>query len=215
MFCNHCLRGEAEDIEINNNILREALKNITYINNLSISGGEPFQASIIRWDMLISWIKEYNIKINNIFILTNGKDIPFEKMRPIFDLSLIAKVHIYWSNDSFHETLSPRNKEFLRFFGIKELYKYPKDNFVLNEGKAKTLSEYAYDKEEVALPLIYRKDNTDIDYGNFYLNCEGLIINGSDWSYEDQRYKEEIKICKFDNFNENSIDEYSEKYLPY
>lgn len=35
-----------------------------------------------------------------------------------------------------------------------------------------------------------------------YLNCDGQLINGCDWSYDSQKEREDIQLCTLDNFEE-------------
>lgn len=202
MSCEHCLRGNFEDKHMSNNILQHIFQNITDIDTLTISGGEPFQAGLFFYMNLINHLEYFKTNIENICIITNGKEIDPKYMEYIFRLHLIAPVKIYWSNDEFHEGLSWKDEKFIEFFNIKPLYLSKKEKIIINEGKAINISDKAYKKKLNKIPWIEFEDDTI--YGQIYINVYGDIINDCDWSYESQRTRKEIKIGSIlnDNFEE-------------
>ncbi len=75
MFCDHCLRGEAQNIDINtiyinNNILDQ----INNISTITFTGGEP---SLYPEAMLytLEYCKRFGIRIDGFYIATNGLSI--------------------------------------------------------------------------------------------------------------------------------------------
>jgi hypothetical protein len=48
-------------------------------------------------------------------------------------------------------------------------------------------------------------DEDNIQEGSVYLNCEGYIIGGCDWSYESQRDEDNI-ISSVENFSVDAVD---------
>lgn len=49
----------------------------------------------------------------------------------------------------------------------------------------------------------------------FYLNCNGMIINGCDWSYDTQDNNPDIQICKVDELAKTLKDNIPECQLQY
>lgn len=71
--CEHCMRGDPQNIEITKEIVDEVLDNnkIVSIENLAFSGGEPtLNEDIIVY--IIDKIIDNDIDVNNISMVTNG-----------------------------------------------------------------------------------------------------------------------------------------------
>lgn len=63
--------------------------------------------------------------------------------------------------------------------------------------------------------LLIRSTLEDIEDTVFYLNCNGMIINGCNWSYDTQDDNPDVQICKVDEFAKTLKDNISECELQY
>ena len=69
--CEHCCRGEAQNIDISKEVIDAILDNCDSIGRIDITGGEPLLA-IDKIEYLIDQIIERNIPVNAIGCVTNG-----------------------------------------------------------------------------------------------------------------------------------------------
>ena len=69
--CEHCFRGDSQKINISNETLINIFTNIKEIEQLVITGGEPLIA-VKELEKMIEIIKNNNVKIDKIILITNG-----------------------------------------------------------------------------------------------------------------------------------------------
>lgn len=80
MSCSHCLRGEPEDKNIQPDTIDAVLANITSINTISFTGGEPtLNPEAIRHTL--DTAKRNKIPVQNIFIAINGSQVTDEFLK--------------------------------------------------------------------------------------------------------------------------------------
>ena len=234
--CEHCLRGQAQNINISIDDVNTLFSKIDFISCLTLTGGEPSIAVKSINDIIDCAIKN-NVTISNFYIATNGKRItrPFvdviERLYNFCDENEISRVDI--SNDKFHE-IATETKAFqdlleLEFAGYKweksdfneksfnrdNQWAYPyygnAENGVINSGLAKEngLGTKNIEKEEIVVSI--NDDNTDahITEGILYLNCKGKILAGCDISFEQQDKKNSpFLICDVNDFSIEKVEQY-------
>lgn len=178
------------------------------------TGGEPtLNLPIINYT--IDKLKQSDISLNYFYIATNGRannDIEFIKtcieLYNLADDKEFSRVdvssdiqHLYYMDDTFTDSLLAA----LRFA-------YKRDEDVdYNDERSGVITEGFGINFDNAKPLEicdWRECPEDL---NLYLNCNGQLINGCDWSYESQEQKKDIQLCTIDNFSE-WLKEYSEVY---
>lgn len=79
MSCEHCLRGEPQNRDIDVDTIRKFLltNNVNYISIITFTGGEStLNLQAIRSFMQIC--KDLNVDVGSFYIATNGKNIPDE-----------------------------------------------------------------------------------------------------------------------------------------
>lgn len=201
MKCEHCLRGSAQNIDINLKDVKTLFKQINYISVLAITGGEPSLKPKLIID-IVNLAKKNKVDIGSFYIATNGK-----KITPDFIVA-IATLYAYCSdneisqiqlsNDNYHEYNDNENLlECFSFFskrgdiGVKSIIK---------QGRGKEFGCRNLEKEKI----YFDSNNNFITEGTLYLNCKGNIIIGCDWSYRSQDRKSNI-LCNVNNFNTNTI----------
>lgn len=189
--CDHCLRGEAQDRVIQNHQIEALFNQIEYISTLTITGGEP-ALHPEKIMVILQIAQRLNIRIGSFYIATNGTIASDAFIKALLDLwcycvdNEVSMVDI--SNDVYHEFeyddpgLIAQNIKRLQALSFVELrdadnYDYGNGRFLLAEGRGEMMGE--------KLP---REPDFDIEDSSVYLNCNGEIINGCDWSYENQEY---------------------------
>lgn len=203
MCCAHCLRGDAESIDIQEKYIDAFLDNFekgAYISSLTFTGGEiSLNIPAIRYTLKA--VKERGIAVGSFYMVTNGKAV--DKMADLAMASLEWWAYcdekddymcgLCISSDNFHEVIPYESKSILS--GLK----YNRNDkvtdfhlaYLLNEGRAKNLDSNIYKKREPHVDkLEYEFNKTgDIDFysGELYLNAIGDVVSGCDWSYKSQK----------------------------
>ena len=203
MCCAHCLRGDAESIDIQEKYIDAFLDSFekgAYISSLTFTGGEiSLNIPAIRYTLKA--VKERGIAVGSFYMVTNGKAV--DKMADLAMASLEWWAYcdekdddmcsLCISSDNFHEVIPYESKSILS--GLK----YNRNDkvtdfhlaYLLNEGRAKNLDSNIYKKREPHVDkLEYEFNKTgDIDFysGELYLNAIGDVVSGCDWSYKSQK----------------------------
>jgi hypothetical protein len=154
----------------------------------------------------------FKVDINSFYIVTNAK-----VWRPEFP-RIIQKYYDYAddnessgisiSGDQYHERdnnfqqrYKIRMEEAIELLGMQLKVSMREDiNYesIIDEGRG---SQYGSGRVFKAPSITIEYDDSDDDStmhmteGELYLNCDGNVINGCDWSYKSQRKPENI-ICK-------------------
>ena len=194
MQCMHCLRGEAQGLSFNPEILDEFLRinRVEYIGDIVFTGGEPSLEGD-KINQCIDVLAANKVDVSNFYIATNGKN-PGEKAGRNFIVALaelyrfcsdnqISAVEI--SQTEFHDAERGFDNEWVeqikafRFVGLKHR---PKEyDWIISSGRAYVNGFGARTVEPYVL-----FENGDVVDGDVYLNCERLVVPGCDFSYEDQ-----------------------------
>lgn len=175
--CKHCFRGDSQDIYMSLDIIDYLFKNVCRINELLLTGGEPFlaveQLKCIRDNIL----KDYT-NVGDIIIVTNGTILTLDIIDLLTDISTRANVVIRISNDYFHE-LELNNKNLI---SVKERnIKLLKQDFSIEEEKPSKI--YVVDRIGRAYNL------TDEDLININKNQETKYIFSNNRLLQEYREK--------------------------
>lgn len=68
--CEHCCKGDPENIQISDEVIDVLLDNVHFIDEITITGGEPM-LYIERMRTLLNKCKNRNIKVNYFNVITN------------------------------------------------------------------------------------------------------------------------------------------------
>jgi organic radical activating enzyme len=220
MSCNHCLRGEPQNKDIDFKYIDTLLDKTREINCVVFTGGEPsLNPEAINY--FVEGCEKRGIYLSHFFIATNTKEVT-EKF-----LMSILKLYCYCdnknfcmigiSNDQYHE-IDENNKELLKAFKFAR-YRYTnRDDTekiyvrrgaeLINQGRYKENYNNGTDLE--LSPISIEDESDGRIESNIYLNCNGNIINGCDWSYKNQNSPKRI-ICHVDDLGIESIINYNQK----
>lgn len=203
MACEHCMRGDAQNKDIDYKHIDSLLSQCESIGNVTFTGGEP-SMNVPAIAYFLEKAKERNISMDSFYIATNGLKITEEFILVCLKLYSFSQYKencaVNVSNDVFHANEGNYNTELLdglSFFARKfseEQYDYDRYRFLIGEGRAK---ENFGDCRDNSITEIENKE--DLDNTDVVLNCNGQIINGCDWSYESQ---EEYVLCGVDNLSQ-------------
>lgn len=135
LLCEHCLRGERENIDMPLSTIDSIFNGIEEIDFLLLSGGEPLMAysSIKR---IVENIKARNIKVNKTLIITNGTVLNARIIMLLEELNNLTNLHISVSKDIFHEiAISNLKLNDLRDDHVKEMKKRFSTGFDISANK--------------------------------------------------------------------------------
>ena len=200
--CKHCLRGPSENKDMSYETLYETLKNIDEITYVCFTGGEP----TLNLDAIKNFIeicREFPIRVDNFHITTNGKKYSQE----LVDLCEEMYFNFCYDGDSFlcvsrnkyqNEDLgeTPNGYMDLSYYSDSQYKLGDRDWDILKMGNAETFGVREIPQEKL---------DTDGEtiYGEMYVNVNGYIISGCDWSYEIQEKLKCGSVYNWDDFVSN------------
>lgn len=218
MLCDHCLRGDAENVNINIAYVEKLFKQVEQISTLTITGGEPsLHPEIIN--QIVELAKEYNVGVSAFYMVTNAKRVTNEFLMSVMNLYALCDDMeegggLAISNDDYHDELIRENVkklEVFRFTHNKSRYGERYDGNLINEGRA----SFNYPDCRELEPCKYEIWDNNISESDIYLNCKGDILSACDLSYESQDEKKEFFICNVTDKNFNllkAVEEYNKAF---
>jgi organic radical activating enzyme len=193
LTCSHCLRGDRQSIDIEYQYIENVITQYNQIDSITFSGGEP-SLNTKAINLFISLCEDNNVEVGNFYIATNGTIASDNFLKALMRLYLfcsdneVSQVNI--SNDKYHDIdLDVCEKlKLFRFVSDKYDKPVPYKN-MLNEGY---FSDNYGQGREVMAESFECIDLEELEEGylqdlTLYLNCNGQIILGCDWSYEHQK----------------------------
>ena len=213
MKCKHCLRGDAQNIDINMNYVRDFLSNCSYIGILTISGGEP-SLNVKGIEDLLILLKELNISVGQFYVVTNGSKSSYAKefidvMIELWYYQEEKDIENYgytlqMSKDNYHnkehqeETI--KRLSALSFFSVKNVI----STYIIPEGRGKNLPSYYH-----SIKMKYKYINLiTVSENNIetllYLNCKGKILTDCNLSFTHQDSLKGWNINRFNKYLETN-----------
>lgn len=208
MNCEHCMRGDAELKDMSDHILTSFLSQISAINTLTFTGGEPtLNLSTIR--TALDYCREHEIMVYNFYIVTNGKVITTEFLNLMIDWYIYCVEcggepeynGVALSLDQWHEKISPVNiikLQSLSFFKPEDKDYRNRPKFpLINLGRARDL-------DNTRDGLTCYPDGINVEVGNDFIQANdctitltsvGDVLSDCDYEYDDI---DDIYICSYD-----------------
>ena len=222
--CEHCLRGNREDLYMSDETIINTLKNIKKIGTLLITGGEPLLA-LRQIRTIIQMIKDNNIKVDEIILITNSTILNKEIISTLKELFIISNFKLYLSYDVFHylelkrlNLLEQRNKNakvLKDLFQVEDYRDFKSDvkyeAVLIPKGRALTLSQERLEeinqlsRQKYSLSKIrhdavsqfnieYQNPEEQV-FGTIYVDVNGNIVSSGQSFAENDLEKE--------NYNSN------------
>lgn len=190
MSCSHCLRGPAQNLDQTKEHVYSLFKQVDYIGSLTLSGGEP-SIACDQIEFICDAIEELGVGLGYVYIATNALDIQHRFISVWARLVSLCdepdECYIDVSNDPYHAFEGMYDTKLLDCLkGVRLKWRQDwsfKDATLINEGNAKENCLVSSPREQSVTSVSCRDDLDDTE---LYLNCEGVIINGCDWSYDNQ-----------------------------
>ena len=211
MACPHCLRGEAQGINIDTKYIDQALEHIEFIDSLTFTGGEPtLNLDAIRYTLEVC--KARNIRVGSFYIVTNGKGstktmLDFATLclewyaYCLEDVAYAADCYsgVALSKDIFHEKIPAVNEAILRGLAIFREDKFNdfKNGSLINEGRAQDLDWNKRRSYNDELRVEEWDDYFGVD-GMVYLSANGDIKTNCDIAFNNSD-------CTIGNLNDSDF----------
>lgn len=215
MHCAHCLRGDAQNMDITHETIDNFLDGFgpgACIGNLLFTGGEiMLNLDAIRYTLQA--VKKRKISVMSFYMVTNGKEVSLldELIHAAIDWYVYADDNeltgIALSHDPFHEKLEDwgkikRTLSALSFFSADDKDMYKQSDIILtDEGRAKDLLGFKKRALVISFPEIYETNNGELDIsgcGRLYLSSNGNIAPDCDMSYN------HIDVCAMANVSDKN-----------
>ena len=198
MRCAHCMRGDAESIDLDSNALHAFMQRVKGIGTLVPTGGEPtLNPNALK--QITTAIQYYDIDISSVYIVTNALIIPDEFIINLMELLLKADepdlCGIAVSDDVYHDDIPLKNKEKLALFANY----YPDDKRIdwskvsmFNLGRAKNIDSMKKNPGTRKPDEVEIYDDTLYYGGVLTLTVDGDLLPDSEYEYAEAK---QIRIC--------------------
>ena len=221
MKCAHCVRGKAQNRAMPTEHLRAFLQQIEYISSITFTGGEPTLPSGIK--VIYNFMdvcNSFSVSVGSFYIVSNAKVWRPEignmvgELYNFCDDNEVSNFDI--STDRYHDEIPAQRRRFryqledhlMNWFGIPEDIVIQRNDIefrnVIAEGNAHDWATGRYNEQQEVYLEYWDDDQPRITEGDIYINCDGNVINGCDWSYESQKKAENI-ICSVNDDFEAAI----------
>lgn len=195
LSCEHCLRGDAQNLDMTKETVDKVLDHIESICGLTLSGGEPtLNIPIIRY--IFSEIRRREISLGSFYVVTNGlvnqmelAQVLLENIPYCYEPDMCG---VSISMDIFHDNKEALHSP-LRYLSFSNKDKESGDYFggrgIIRRGRA---ASNVFNGGRTDDPTIDFEGNAEYDEscdcicldGEFYVSAAGEICADCDLSYE-------------------------------
>lgn len=192
MGCAHCMRGDAQNVDISEKVIDAALSKVESISSLTLTGGEPsLNVPAVRY--ITRRLKELNIPLGNAYIVTNGKEVSNDFIFACLELFMLADEPEYnglaLSQDVFHEDVPMENVSKLRqltaFTGEDKNTDFDRVP-LLDLGRARNLNSFAKrGPVHDAFTAIVDNGILDLSESTLTVTVNGDLLTECDYAYDD------------------------------
>lgn len=181
MRCDHCLRGDAQKLDMSHEIMNRVLDQISWMSSVTFTGGDP-SLNVNAINHFTDAIRCRKIGPDNFYVVTNGKRNANKLAMALINLYGMIGVNdqdemtsLNMSRDPFHEEVPvPAVFKALRFF--QEDGHVMKDtHYLISEGRAK---RFNMGTRNIEIPAYFENTN-GYDEDSLYLDTLYIAANGN------------------------------------
>lgn len=208
--CAHCLRGQKSAKCMSNDVIEATLKQVAYINELTISGGEVLLA-LDRIEKIITYILENNVIVRYLSFVINGTIYSHDFLSLLNyynkNTNYTRSVAFNISNDIYHK--ESINRLHLTQNYIHNIKKYQENKYfnefqdlhvgLIREGNAINLDPSLTYPFIPSMPDVFYHQKTNFIYPGIAVNPDGIVTE-PDSSFINQK-----TIYNYGNILEESI----------
>ena len=208
MQCEHCMRGEAENADLDLDKFAAFIKDVESIGTITFTGGEP-TLNINAIKFVLHMVKALEIPVYSFYIVTNGKIITAEFLNAMIDWYVYCIecggepeiCGVALSQDEFHEYIDPENEAKLRALSFYRPDDKKTRNWkrveLIDLGNARNLvSNPKRDPMRYPPTVEPLNDTLTVYDGQITFTVDGDILFDCDYEYEST---DEIKACDWTN----------------
>ena len=206
MHCAHCLRGEAQAVDLDLHKIDAFLEDVSHIDTITFTGGEPsLNVDAIRH--VLDRCKELSIPVYNFYIVTNGKDITDAFLRVLMDWYVYCVLcggepeysGLALSQDEYHEPINASHIALLRafsFFNESDKSTDWSEARLINIGRARSITNHPKrDPRHSPASIMYIEDGgIRVEDGPVLFTCNGDILLDCDYEYESM---DDVFVCDY------------------
>lgn len=190
MCCDHCLRGDAQDLDMQKETVDALLEQVGSIGEVTFSGGEPsLNVPIIRY--FFKKARELRVMPYSFYVVTNGKanqmDLATALLEVFPEMEEPEFCGISLSVDQFHEDLDelPIIKGLAFYSNQKEHKDFWNEKWILRKGRA---YENGLGQADSMKEFRIEGDTCGgIMVDELYVGADGCIYPDCNLSYEEMR----------------------------
>ena len=208
MHCAHCMRGEAENSDLNLDRFASFLKDVASINSITFTGGEP-TLNVDAINSILHMCKTLKIPVYEFYIVTNGMEITSKFLNVMIDWYVYCiecggepeMCGVALSQNVFHAHIDPENVAKLRALSFyrpddKKTRSW-KNGGLINLGRARGLVSNPLRDPMRYPPDVDMYDNhINITEAPITFTVNGEILFDCDYEYKST---DDIKICDWNN----------------
>ena len=193
MACRMCIRGDPQNVDIDERIFPKLFEEATWIRRLCFTGGEP-SMNLKALRQVVGLMEEGKCEVGSVFTIMNGKKFEeefctlFQRMVELCTDNGMTEMVI--GTSEYHEDAPGigRYMEWKRIHDVGWMHwrAIGVGNWVVNTGRAKQLGLGQREvSDQASGPFTYWSG----EVRRLFLTCEGEVCTWCDISYEDiQRF---------------------------
>ena len=193
MRCNHCLRGEARETDMDTNVIQRVFESAREIKHLGLTGGEP-SLSPDTIEYICYYARQNSCRIGSFFCATNAKEYSEQFVRALNELYGLCSDKencvLTISIDQFHTDQDPKAlKEYraLPYYRSTNEKGFIRKANILSEGRAEKLGLGRFTLPRCDRLYEIKFEGFFLDVGDrVYVNALGDVLANADMSYEHQ-----------------------------
>lgn len=204
-LCKMCMRGEAEDVNMTEEIVRQVLlgNDINDIATIMFTGGEPtLNEKIVCY--VIELVMKYNIPVERFSMVTNAKKFPCDILEAFRDYLKFCKaiggkstITINFSVDKFHENYPEVINEYRSKYPEFQ-YEFKGLDFIWKTGRSEQGDKFIYE----IIPMFVESVMGRI----WVMNTLYVTANGNYETQGDGMYKDMDKLNMGSVFDKSMLD---------
>lgn len=207
MRCPHCLRGEAENLDADIDLIPQIFESVSEIGMLTFSGGEP-SLNTTYITAVVDYILEHGITVNGCFIATNAKVYTSELVecvRRLYEANMgghgtkvlaehwlklnknedeVPYFSIAVSGDPYHEPVPVENLMRYRHCGFFSDMKVDDGKYILDRGRGSMLAN-AFDRPIQNLSIEADDGRDNLLVSQVYVSSNGVVAADCDLPFDD------------------------------
>lgn len=201
MRCAHCMRGDPQSIDLQEQPLAAFLRQIRTIGLLVLSGGEPSLAAA-QIKMVHSYLRKFEVDVFRVDIVTNAKVISKAFTAALSLFREPCRCKLAYGGDLHEDVPAESIRKLKDALGHQwEIKPQGTSRPLIKQGRC-------LEGREVNLTSRFQVCNGMIYHRPLYLNALGFVLPHTDLSYENQ---ERNVLCRADDDILSAVETYKEE----